>query len=173
MGRPQTPKSKAPAKAIRAPIKAVVVTKVKTRPLPAVGDIKTLAKFYREYSKVTLGKRLIKMTRDDRRLFTKLSQLSVRQVQRLAATDTPKKAPHPKKTVTAARIQWASLVKEGGHLATLKALQEELEELIEQKIALSTLREWITDIKKPKAPPYYRADNDATYFWKRLASQQQ
>jgi transposase len=85
----------------------------------------------------------------------------------------PKKAPHPKKTVTAARIQWASLVKEGGHLATLKALQEELEELIEQKIALTTLREWITDVKKPKAPPYYREDNDATYFWKRLASQQQ
>lgn len=173
MGRPQTPKSKAPKKAIRAPVTAVAVKKAKTRPLPSPKDITTLAKHYREFSKATLRNRLIAMSKDNRKTFTKLAKLSVRQVQRLSATDTPKKSPHSPSTVAVARMQWKSLIKEGGHLATLKALQEELVELIDLKIALTTLNGWLWDIKKPKAPPYYRQSNDPSYFWRRLGSQRQ
>jgi len=79
MGRPKISKANAPKppKATRISITKTPTpgAKVKLRPLPAKGDIKSLAAHRSEFSKKLLGNRLRQLSKEDLARFGKLADL--------------------------------------------------------------------------------------------------
>ena len=118
---------------------AAAGVKPKARPLPKKGDIRSLAKHYREFSKKLLRNRLQSLDQKDREQFRKISKLSERHVRRLAQPETPARSVQNDDVKLCAVNLWLSLVKVWEHKATLTSLQEDLEDECGEFVSIPTL----------------------------------
>jgi len=179
MGRPKNSKANAP-KPPKATRKSTTKTpapcaKVKLRPLPAKGDIKSLATHRSEFSKKLLGNRLRQLNKEDLALFRKLVDLGERQIRRIKQPVSPTRVPHDPKARKVAVMMWKDMVDDLYHKATAEKLQEKL--LKRKKnpydIPIGTLQRWISQspISKPTAPPQERESNQPEIHWKLVSSQ--
>jgi len=175
MGRPKNaPK---PPKATR---KSTTKTpapcaKVKLRPLPAKGDIKSLAAHRFEFSKKLLGNRLRQLNSEDLALFMKLTHLGERQIRRIKQPVSPTRVPHDPEVREVALMMWQDMVDDLYHKATAEKLQEKLVNCKQNPydIPIGTLQRWISQspIFKPTAPPQERESNQPEIHWKLVSSQ--
>jgi len=144
MGRPKISNLKA-AKPSKATSKSVTKTpvpcaKVKLRPLPAKGDIKSLAAHRSEFSKKLLGNHLKKLNKEDVALFKKLSKLSDRQLRRLKSSNT--RVIHGADTKAFVQERWSEMIRHENHKATVQDFQEDLFAYEGLEIPRTTLQRW-------------------------------